>query len=371
LGGNAGIRSFFTDSNLWNYAIDLAYYNLQVKPLETVENNFTVKSQFSKYYGNEKGFLYFDVDYNRPSDSSSVMPSRYIGNLLIKPGVDVQFKGNKWQLLAGFKMALEDDDQTRFFVYPNAEFKYNVVRNLIVPYLGITGGLERTSINTLRQVNPFITATPDLKNERTPYNAYLGVRGIFSSQISYNFTGGYKVIRDMALFVSNEDPYSSNSVVYGNIYQPIYDTVNIAYAKAQISYQKEEKWNLLWTLMYSNYETKNEVKAWNLPELRSSLAVRYDLQNKIVAKGSITFMGGRYTKSQNIGEVEELAPLVYGRKLNPVFDFNLGAEYRFTKQISAFIDINNIISQNYEIWGNYPVQGINVMGGLTFSFWEN
>jgi outer membrane receptor protein involved in Fe transport len=179
------------------------------------------------------------------------------------------------------------------------------------------------------------------------------------------------VIRDMALFVSNEDPYSSNSVVYGNIYQPIYDTVNIAYAKAQISYQKEEKWNLLWTLIYSNYETKNEVKAWNLPELRSSLAVRYDLQNKIVAKGSITFMGGRYTKSQNIGEVEELAPLVYGRKLNPVFDFNLGAEYRFTKQISAFIDINNIISQNYEIWGNYPVQGINVMGGLTFSFWEN
>ena len=67
---------------------------------------------------------------------------------------------------------------------------------------------------------------------------------------------------------------------------------------------------------------------------------------------------------------ELVANGVYGRKIDPIFDFNLGMEYRFTKKLSAFVDVNNILSKNYEIWGNYHVQGINVMAGVTYSFWK-
>lgn len=362
--GQAGIKSFITDSNLLNYVVNFKYHNLTVKPSGAKENNYLLTSQFSKFYGTEKAYLYVDVDYNDAAIDSVTTT----GNLLVKPSIDIEFKGEKWHLNAGFKMALENGDESRFFFFPNAEFKYNVVRNLIVPYVGLTGGAQRNSINSIRLENPFLVAYPELKNTRTAYDAYLGVRGLISANLSYNVSGGYKAMKDMILYTSDMEQGDVNTPYYENNYAPIYDTVNVAYVTAQVGYQRSSKWNLLWRINYNMYETQNEIKAWNLPDLTSDVTLNYNLQDKILVKSSITFMNSKYVKTSDTSQ-EELAFGIYGRKIDPIVDFNIGLEYRFTKKVSAFIDANNILGQNYEIWGNYQVQGFNVLGGVTIAFW--
>ena len=364
--GQAGIRSFITDSNELNYIVNLKYHNLAIKPYSTTENNILVTSQFSKFFDTEKGYLNLDIDHNSVKADSVT----YKSNLLIKPSVNIEFKGAKWHLNAGFKMALEKGDATRFYFFPKAEFKYNVVKNLIVPYAGVTGDAQRNSFNSLRKQNPFLYEYSELKNTRSAYDVYLGVRGLISSNLSYNVSGGYKAIKDMVLFTSDL-PVSSTTTTpyYENVYQPIYDTVNVAYASAQVSYQKSTKWNVLWRLNYNLYETKREVKAWNLPDFTSDITLNYNLQEKILVRSSLTFMNSKYVKTLDT-TAEELAHQVYGRKVDPIIDFNIGLEYRFTKKVSAFLDVNNILSQNYEVWGNYRVQGINVLGGVSIAFWD-
>jgi outer membrane receptor protein involved in Fe transport len=49
-------------------------------------------------------------------------------------------------------------------------------------------------------------------------------------------------------------------------------------------------------------------------------------------------------------------------------DLGLGAEYRITDRFSAFLKLNNLLNQGYERWYNYPVQGLNVLAGVGFSF---
>lgn len=362
--GRAGIRSFISDSNELNYQINFKYHNLAIKPHSTQENNILMTSQFSKYYGKEKGYLFLDVDYNGvTTDTVS-----YTGNSLVKPSIAIEFKGEKWHLNAGFKMALENGDETRFFFFPKAEFKYNVVGNLVVPYVGVTGGAERNSFNSLRKQNPFLFEYSELKTTRTAYDVYLGVRGLISSNLSYNVSGGYKAVKDMVLFTSNETPGGNQ---YENVYMPIYDTVNVAHVSAQVGYQKNTKWNVLWRINYNLYETQTEAKAWNLPDLTSDVTLNYNLQDKILIKSSLTFMNSRYVKTDDVSSNSEMLAFgVFGRKLDPIVDFNIGLEYRFTKKVSAFLDVNNILSQNYEMWGNYRVQGINVLGGITIAFWE-
>lgn len=362
--GRAGIRSFISDSNELNYVANFKYHNLSVKPHSTVENNFLMTSQFSKYYGSEKGYLFLDVDYNGVTTDSIT----YKANVLIKPSIAIEFKGEKWHLNAGFKMALENGDETRFFFFPKAEFKYNVVGNLIVPYLGVTGGAKRNSFNSLRQENPFLYEYSELKTTRTAYDVYLGVRGLISSNLSYNVSGGYKAVKDMVLYTSNDTPMGTG---LENVYMPIYDTVNVAHVSAQVAYQQNTKWNVLWRINYNLYETQTEVKAWNLPDLTSDITLNYNLQEKILVKSSLTFMNSKYVKTDDVSSNSEMLAFgVYGRKVDPIIDFNIGLEYRFTKKVSAFLDVNNILSQNYEMWGNYRVQGINVMGGVTIAFWE-
>ncbi|MGB0850244.1 MAG: hypothetical protein ACPGTP_03290, partial [Bacteroidia bacterium] len=53
--------------------------------------------------------------------------------------------------------------------------------------------------------------------------------------------------------------------------------------------------------------------------------------------------------------------------LDAINDVNVGMEYRYKKNISGFVNVNNILNQRYEIWNNYRAQGLNVLAGVTFS----
>jgi len=55
-------------------------------------------------------------------------------------------------------------------------------------------------------------------------------------------------------------------------------------------------------------------------------------------------------------------------KVSPAFDLNLRGEYLFSESFSFFLQFNNITSNKYPIFLNYPVRGFQVMGGITWSF---
>ena len=53
--------------------------------------------------------------------------------------------------------------------------------------------------------------------------------------------------------------------------------------------------------------------------------------------------------------------------LGAINDINLGMEYRYKKNISGFVTVNNILNKRYQLWNNYRSQGLNVLAGVTFS----
>ena len=55
-------------------------------------------------------------------------------------------------------------------------------------------------------------------------------------------------------------------------------------------------------------------------------------------------------------------------KLKNTIDANIGIEYRYSKVLSAFINLNNITASKKYYWNFYPTQGFNILGGLTYSF---
>jgi outer membrane receptor protein involved in Fe transport len=90
----------------------------------------------------------------------------------------------------------------------------------------------------------------------------------------------------------------------------------------------------------------------------------------------VFFIGSRYVYSyfpidgvetQKINDKND-SPEAYVFKLKPFIDMNLSAEYRYNKKVSAFIQFNNFTAKKYQYWTNFPVQSINIMGGVTLSF---
>ena len=54
--------------------------------------------------------------------------------------------------------------------------------------------------------------------------------------------------------------------------------------------------------------------------------------------------------------------------LNGLFDLSFGADYRFTKNIGAFLNVNNLAGNKRQRWANFPTYGINFLGGITARF---
>ena len=76
-------------------------------------------------------------------------------------------------------------------------------------------------------------------------------------------------------------------------------------------------------------------------------------------KADIYYMGKRYAKMDDLGNSKEL---------ESAMDINLGAEYRYSKTLSAFVQLNNILSENYYQWNYYPTYGFNFTFGVTYCF---
>jgi len=54
--------------------------------------------------------------------------------------------------------------------------------------------------------------------------------------------------------------------------------------------------------------------------------------------------------------------------LDGFIDLNAGVDYTLTKQFTAFLSLTNILNKDYQRYYNYPVNGIQVMGGIMYKF---
>ena len=99
-------------------------------------------------------------------------------------------------------------------------------------------------------------------------------------------------------------------------------------------------------------------KAWNTVPMEFTGSLRWWAFEKLLLKGDIYLFGGGHY----LGEDSKAHSFPGGS------DLSAGAEYKITKQFSAFFDVNNIFDDRYERWHGYEVYGLNVLGGIIIHF---
>ncbi|MCY1375462.1 hypothetical protein D9M69_628780 [compost metagenome] len=56
------------------------------------------------------------------------------------------------------------------------------------------------------------------------------------------------------------------------------------------------------------------------------------------------------------------------KKLPMIVDINAMASYDVIPRLTLFLQADNILNQKYQLWNQYPVYGINILGGIRFKF---
>ncbi|MEY4877548.1 MAG: hypothetical protein RL708_2698, partial [Bacteroidota bacterium] len=85
----------------------------------------------------------------------------------------------------------------------------------------------------------------------------------------------------------------------------------------------------------------------------------YKIADKIKAQASVT----TWQQSKTLLGTKTIAI-----KGDLPLDISLGATYNYTKYISGFVQVNNILNQQYQTFYGYKSFGLNAMLGVIFKY---
>ena len=191
------------------------------------------------------------------------------------------------------------------------------------------------------------------KPENNKINVDAGIKGLISQTLPYSLSGTYSRVENMHLFVTDNVPLE-------NTYTVLLDTIDVMNFHSELGFKKLEKINLTFKFDYFSYSNGSQPSAWQKPEVITTLNFLWNLQNKILFNFDVFYVGDRHAYSLKTAQQSTAKAFV---------DANFGIEYRYTKRISAFVNLNNITSQNYQYWNNTPVQRFNALFGFSYAFW--
>jgi hypothetical protein len=263
-------------------------------------------------------------------------------------------------------MDLENSD-TDIFIYPQINASYRLVEEFIIVYGGAEGGLTQNSYYDFKEENPFVSPTLFIAPTSQLYDGFGGVKGKLTNAVGYNLRASYGREENKALFQNNPDIQGGTGTTegygYGNSFQVVYDDINTFSVFGELKVDVSEKFSLGVNAEFFSYTTDVQEEAWNLPELRATLFSNFSITEKIYGGASLFYVGERQDAfSQNSNVVPTAVTL------NAYVDANVHFGYRIDERLSIFAKGSNLLSDNYEKWLNYPVQGIQGLLGATYKF---
>jgi hypothetical protein len=358
--GKAAYQSNNKDLTKLNYETALSYYHLGDLYDTARENNVNLAANFSQYLTNQKftWVVNSGLDYyfnNLPRDTSQTA--------IVKINPHAKLSDNKFKMKIGGNLFLitQTDDVGQLRLYPDIDLSYNLVENIIVPFAGVTGFVERAGYRSLTDVNPFLNANTELRNTNHKVKVFGGLKGSLSSALSFNTLVSYSVIDDMPFFINDTTIRSQNRFLV------VYDNIKLLNISGEIAYQKSEKLRFSTKANYYSYQMSEQMLPWHMPDMDITFSTLYNLRDKIIVKGDVFYMNARYGRNHfSDGEPPVTGP--FPVIVKGFADVNLGLEYRYTRNFSAFLNFNNIGAARYNRWNNFPVQRFNLIGGITYSF---
>jgi outer membrane receptor protein involved in Fe transport len=359
LGTRLSLSSNQKSSKGWQYRIDGGYdllmdrvdggYDVGLRDSLQMEHegklDISLSKEFEKFsVGGEIGGKYINrADH---SDTLSYAVARF------DPWIGFNWKFVK--LIGGPKVAM-DRNASVFLFYPRLNVEINIT-NLLVPYFGLNGYYENHTFRSLSRENPFIADDPTIKPTNHRFIAYGGLRGRVAPTVAFNLAVSWEDVRDLVFFIPDQ------SLTLKNRFLPVYDNGSILTASGEVSLRQSDNLSFILKGNYYQYDLDSLAAPWHKPGWDVNLTTRYAWKKKLVVKADI-FVYGKYS----VPEPDPLSSLKV-KELSGLIDVNLSAEYRINSWMSVFAQVNNLLSDRYFIWQNYPMQRINFLAGLSWIF---
>ena len=336
------------DKDRLKYNAGIGYYNSFDKD-DTGESAFLITTDAEKRFDEhhiKAGFNINFVNLNQPTLSTANNTfSAAFGHYMYEKGLI--------RAVGGLNINYIDEDDSNLRIYPHLDVNFEMIDDALVVY-GILSGESRQNLwrNLVRE-NPWIATDQVIQSSNHKFILEGGIRSKIEKNISLNAGLAYERIKDEYFFVN--DSTGINPVTFS----VMYDDVDLIRFNAELAYSVNDKFDAAVGLRANSYSMDKLDKPFHKNLMQFTLAGTYNIADKLYVKPLIKYNAKTYALDQNSGESFEI---------DPWFDANLSVDYRYSRILSFWVQLNNLGFAQYERYFNYPSYRFNGMAGLTYSF---
>ena len=140
----------------------LGYYNL-TDNYTTAENNVKLNTVLNTFINKERLYVNVEADYYNHK-----LPNDTLSDVIVKLNPYFEAHGKKWLADIGLSATLDafsNQSSAKFYFHPQINAQFDVYESIIIPYVGVNGGLQKNSLRSLSNENPFISSTINYRNK--------------------------------------------------------------------------------------------------------------------------------------------------------------------------------------------------------------
>ncbi len=258
---------------------------------------------------------------------------------------------------AGIVAAFENDsiDDRDVHAYPDINVTYPLSPsvNLIA---SLTGGIDRVSLQSLSRENLWIAPNISIFHTNKAYDFQVALRSKVANKVAIDGGLAFASLKNWYFFVNQFGDQSKFNVEYDR------GSTLRTNLFASIGFVQTESAKILLRGDIFGYKTDEQQEAWHRPTYKVTGDASFNVYKKILLGVNVIAQGGMKAKQYTSANTYKVV------SLDPAFDLNARVEYILSDSFSFFLQGNNLTSNKYPLFLNYPVRGIQVLGGLTWRF---
>jgi hypothetical protein len=220
----------------------------------------------------------------------------------------------------------------------------------------LTGGIEKVSLQSLSRENLWIAPNVAIFHTNKLYDLQAALNTRIGNKVALNGGFSFAALKNLYFYVNDAVDQSKFNVEYDK------DATVRTNVFASIGFAQTESVKVLLRGDLFNYSTKEQEEAWHRPTYKLTGDASFNIYKKLLLGVGLIAQGGMKAKDYTSGTDYTVV------ELDPAFDLNAKIEYLVSSKFSVFVKGNNLTSNEYPVFLNYPVRGLQVTGGLTWSF---
>lgn len=289
-----------------------------------------------------------------------------VGNNLLKLNPYIRLQASGVKITAGINFVQEFGDVSSSRIFPAVTADFTLIPDYLQVFGEVKGDVNRNSLKQFTDENPWLSSNIGIRNtiEKLSFNG--GIKGTGGPGFGYKVKVYHKRIEDMPLFVNSFESRNKFDVIYD------FGTMKLTGLEGEISVQVSDE--LKWTgkLNFEDYKPAAETQSWFKPQMRISSDLSYVINKKVTLNASVAIQDDSKAKVYLVAPANPyLIPDPTNERVVTVkgfVDLGAGASYQINNKFSAFLRANNLLNTSYSRYLHYETIGMNIFGGISYSF---